>query len=459
MPASTLDAFHWQTQPEAAAWLDRQIANFLTLLPQSKHFSEQLRLETGTRMIDWVDHLVLPAATIRREELRAIGYVPEQRVYRHPGAMFPPVVVAEGGPVRAAIKVECVADFALAQGVSPRLDGAPWAVYRRAKIWDNERAELWAVERHGFAGFATPYQISTDAEVRLRHAEALLLRRRHFEDDEAAWKHLEKLLDASIADLGVDLTCDLFFSAERAYWQKRNRAAGVQKTRQDRLGLGWGNHDHHTYRSSRPHFARLIALFEKLGCTCRERFYAGRAAGWGAQVLEQARAGIVVFADVDLSPDELATDFAHEFLPRRQKLGTIGLWCALHGEAIFEAGMHHLECRFAFDEAQAQLQCSGIEIMPPFTDFPHLKQAFTRAELWPVRAERLQALVENKQLAKTQAAKIRRHGALGSHLEILERNDGFKGFNQQGISDIIKRTDPRQGNANSVAKRKAAAKS
>ena len=34
--------------------------------------------------------------------------------------------------------------------------------------------------------------------------------------------------------------------------------------------------------------------------------------------------------------------------------------------------------------------------------------------------------------------------ALGSHLENLERNDGFKGFNQQGVSDIIARTDPRR---------------
>ena len=36
-----------------------------------------------------------------------------------------------------------------------------------------------------------------------------------------------------------------------------------------------------------------------------------------------------------------------------------------------------------------------------------------------------------------------REGAIGSHLEILERNDGYKGFNQTGISQIIRRTDPR----------------
>jgi hypothetical protein len=32
-------------------------------------------------------------------------------------------------------------------------------------------------------------------------------------------------------------------------------------------------------------------------------------------------------------------------------------------------------------------------------------------------------------------------------LEILERNDGYKGFNQTGISEIITATDPRHANA------------
>ena len=38
------------------------------------------------------------------------------------------------------------------------------------------------------------------------------------------------------------------------------------------------------------HFARLIAFFEKLGFTCRERFYAGKDAGWVAQILDHPAA-------------------------------------------------------------------------------------------------------------------------------------------------------------------------
>jgi hypothetical protein len=153
---------------------------------------------------------------------------------------------------------------------------------------------------------------------------------------------------------------------------------------------------------------------------------------------------VVIFADVDLSPEEVAGDFAHSELAERDELGTVGLWCELHGEAFLEAGMHHLECQFDFDAARAQLAADGIETMAPFTDFPHLRQAFTKGEMWPVAEQRIERLLADGRITSEQADRFRREGALGSHMEILERNDGYKGFNQTGISEIITRTDPRR---------------
>jgi hypothetical protein len=82
--------------------------------------------------------------------------------------------------------------------------------------------------------------------------------------------------------------------------------------------------------------------------------------------------------------------------------------------------------------------------MAPFTDFPFLKQAFTTAEMWPVELRRIERLMADGRITSEQADRFRSEGALGSHLEILERNDGYKGFNQTGISEIIMRTDPRR---------------
>jgi hypothetical protein len=110
------------------------------------------------------------------------------------------------------------------------------------------------------------------------------------------------------------LACHYFFQEERRYWESRNRAAQVQKRRQDSLGLGWGNHDHHTFRCSREHFVDAVEFLTRLGFAKRERFYAGAEAGWGAQIAEQTNTGIVVFADVDLRPEETAVDFSSQRL-------------------------------------------------------------------------------------------------------------------------------------------------
>ena len=106
--------------------------------------------------------------------------------------------------------------------------------------------------------------------------------------------------------------------------------------------------------------------------------------------------------------------------------------------------MHHLECQFDFDAAREQLAKHGIETMAPFTDFPHLRQAFTKGETWQIEPARIERLLSAGRITTEQADRFRREGALGSHMEILERNDGYKGFNQTGISEIITRTDPRR---------------
>ena len=105
-----------------------------------------------------------------------------------------------------------------------------------------------------------------------------------------------KLAKKLVASLGQDLAAWVVCEVERDYWQSKNRAGQLQKARQDHLGMGWANHDHHTFRSSRRHFAKLVTLFELLGFQSRERFYAGKEAGWGAQIMENPRARLVLFS-------------------------------------------------------------------------------------------------------------------------------------------------------------------
>lgn len=445
-----LTAHSWKPQPEPARLVHRLLNECLDLSPFGAWLSRRMLAETGTRLLDWIDHFALPSSDPVLAELSVVGYVESkstsgESVWNHPEGLFPRLRVISGPARHLAIKVDSVTDFLFAQNLTDiPIAGAPWAPLRKAHVAQDRGIEVVVVERHGTLDFE-PSQASPDVcSIVALHYEQLLLRRRQFERDADGFAEANRLIDAAIAELGCDRACELFFKAERQYWQQRNRAGRIQLARQATLGLGWANHDHHTYRSSRETFVPLIAFLEKLGFQCRERFYAGREAGWGAQVIEHPVTGVTIFADVDLSPEELAQDFSHEPLPPRAELGTVGLWCALHGEAFLQAGMHHLECQFDFSATRDQLKAVGIETMPPFTDFPYLRQAFTRGEQWQVQPERVERLRAAGRITEAQAQQFLLQGALGSHLEILQRDDGYKGFNQNGINEIISATDPRR---------------
>ncbi len=449
---ATLTAHSWTPQPKPAQLVQRLLNECLDQSPFAAQLSQRMLQDTGTRLLDWIDHFGLSTGDALLAELPGVGYVPGvsiqgQPVWSHPEGLFPRLRPLREKKRQLAIKVSSVVDFLCAHQLTDvAIKGESFSPLRKACVAQGKEVDFWVVERHGTLDFEPTVGSSTvsNAALIVHHAEALLLRRRDFESDAAGFAHANKMIDAAIADLGRDRACDLFFTAERAYWQRRNRAGQIQVARQDKLGLGWANHDHHTYRSSRESFASLIAFLEKLGFECRERFYAGREAGWGAQVIEHPVTGVIIFADVDMSPEELAHDFSHEPLPPRDELGTVGLWCALHGEAFLQAGMHHLECQFDFAATRDQLKRAGIDTMPPFTDLPYLRQAFTRGEWWTVNPARVERLRVARKITDEQARQFLQQGALGSHLEILQREDGYKGFNQRGINEIISATDPRR---------------
>lgn len=47
-------------------------------------------------------------------------------------------------------------------------------------------------------------------------------------------------------------------------------------------------------------------------------------------------------------------------------------------------------------------------------------------------------------LSNEQGERFLDKGAVGSHLENIERREGYKGFNRKNVSTIIRQTDPRK---------------
>lgn len=430
--------FRFRPEPQAAAWVEQELQRAIEASPRLRELERRFQRDTSTRLRDFIERLAVP---VESETLTAHGFWEQRpRLWVHQGGLFP-VIEQHGAGTALYLRVEDVLAFARQNGIEAQPEGDALAPTRRLRVYDEGGTVTWVVERHG--GRLNDDLTQPDPGRVLLHRDAFRGRRRHFDDERAAFQHLAELAQRAVLDLGPAYASELFFAAEREYWQSRNDAGALQKERQDRLGLGWGNHDHHTYRSSREHFAALVRVLETLGMKCRERFYAGAEAGWGAQVLEHPETGAMVFADVDMSPDEVMIDFAHLGLEPRPALGTVGLWCKLHGEAIIEAGMHHLEGQFDFRAASDWFERNGGN-MAPFTSYSYLKQRFTTGQRWAVSPTRLRAALSRGWLTPDQAEVFLLDGAIGSHLEILERNFGFKGFNQRGISEIIAATDPRK---------------
>ncbi len=442
--------FEWPLCYEAENFILNRIEAFMERNAFARTLASRMRDETGTLILDWTDYLLLPASD--EEALRATGYTDDsladasdaQKQLWHPEAMLPRVLVAPTNakyPLALGIRPENVADFAGVHSITSEIEGATLSRFRRLVINDENGARFEAIERRGYRGYM-PEEPNLKSYLAAR--ELYRTRRRIWDDDTKGMQDAHERIGQMIELVGRDLACHLVFEEERRYWEKRNRAGTEQKRRQDTLGLGWANHDHHTFRSSRECFVDLIKAWEILGFHRRERYYAGAEAGWGAQIVEQPIEGIIIFNDVDLNPDEVEVDFSRNPLPAQPKLGTIGLWCGLHGESLLEAGMHHLECRFDHALLRDQLKEEGINTMKPFSDFPFLKQAFTEGERWSVRSVRAERLRKNGSITDAQFEEFTKNGAIGSHLENLQRKGGFKGFNQHAVSIIIAETDPRK---------------
>ncbi len=458
--------FDWKLWPETQACIDNWVTSALTGNAFAARLSERMCAETSTRFADWIDHIIviqrkgLPTELVRLGYGRSpLFYAVGTAVYAHEGGKFPRIVLVPGRDsepevdvVEVAIKVESLGAFSRAHDVGLEPVGYPIGPYRIARI-AGARTSLAVVERRGYLGFEPfPGDLAREGRMKPHAARDAMAafelwqgRRRRFDEDAEGFDVTETTLDRVLELCGSrDLACHLVFEAERDYWQSRNRAARVQKARQDRLGLGWANHDHHTFRCSRRFFPRVIRLFKKLGFTLRERFHAGANAGWGAQILEHPTTGVVIFADLDLATEEASADFAHLPLPELSKPNTVGLWVGLHGESILEGGMHHLEAQFDFDALRLALKTEeNVEVMTPFSDFAFLRQAFTAGERWPVSKHRADRLLALGWIDAGQHARFLSEGAIGSHLENLERRDGYKGFNQQSVSAILAATDPR----------------
>lgn len=441
--------YHWPRCPDADGFVRECLRRFLQSHRFAARLARQFQEKTSTEFISWTDHIILPKGKFNVSDLsKHYGFVIEPNVkgatgdvfLYHPYADLPRIIISSKEKnISCAIHVDQISDFQLAHDLSYPVEGEALSSFRILNIPEGKRS-FKVIERRGTRNYSPKSKLL--AKDYLWGVETWVNRKRNFEDEKKGTIATWELAKRIVKRLGSAVGSSAFLEAERMYWQKKNRAAKIQYARQQKLGLGWANHDHHTFRSSRSNFSTLIKTLMTFGFKKRERYHAGEESGWGAQIMEQPVAGLVIFADVDLTPKEVSIDFSSKALSNLKKPGTVGLWCALHGDSLLQAGMHHLEAQFDFDHLRASLSQNNVSTMPPFSDFPYLRQAFTKGEMWPVSPDKLEKLQKAGKISQEAVGEIMIKGAVGSHLENLQRREGFKGFNQRGVSDIIRDVNP-----------------
>jgi hypothetical protein len=440
------NSFDWQLYPNQEAFHEELVNKFLGRNQFARELAKRIWNHTSTRFFDWIDHMVFPESSFDISELIMLKYkenkdmelLSDTRMYNIPGSQLFPILIHPSDTIELVIHPENLRDFQKVWGTKAEISGKENAPYNMQEINRNNDHILKTCERRGYNGYVV--KESDDIDSYLFALDYFKSRKRETEEDLIS-------LDTQIKNISSTLDfgrmADAFFRAERIYWIERNSAGRNQKKLQDDVGLGWANRDHQAFRCSRKNFCKIVGIFESLGMEPRERFYAGEQAGWGAQVLEHPICTEAVFADVDLLPEESQWDFAHEGLQPQKVLGTVGLWVGLHGESILSAGFHHMAILVDYQKIEQQLPQQGIPVMAPFSSFPFLKQAFTKGEKWESHKEKLDSLLNSGSINKEQYLRFSTEGAIGGHVEIIERNSGFKGFNQDSVSAIITATDPR----------------
>src|SRR5690242_114948 len=88
---AALTAHTWTPQPEPARLVQRLLDECLTRSSFAARLSKRMLDETGTRLIDWIDHFSLPASDSVLRQLGDVGYVrgADGQSWEHPKGLFP----------------------------------------------------------------------------------------------------------------------------------------------------------------------------------------------------------------------------------------------------------------------------------------------------------------------------------------------------------------------------------
>ena len=96
----------WERQPAAERLVRELVDDLLGKCPGAASLARRMAEGTGTRFIDWVDHIARPADDAYAGRLIAAGFrLTDPDTYVHPAAVLPAIVFTRDVCLDVAIKV------------------------------------------------------------------------------------------------------------------------------------------------------------------------------------------------------------------------------------------------------------------------------------------------------------------------------------------------------------------
>src|SRR5881296_1395189 len=138
--------FDWPLCHDAENFILSGLEAFTKRNSFARRLEERMRSETGTLLLDWVDHVIVPRP--EQKAVRALGFVEDPlgetpahlEALWHPEAMLPRVLLeresrtAVASPAIVALRCESIADFIVAHGLTRECQGTPLSRYRRQLV-------------------------------------------------------------------------------------------------------------------------------------------------------------------------------------------------------------------------------------------------------------------------------------------------------------------------------------
>jgi hypothetical protein len=190
--------FDWPVAYEAELLLRTHVEAFLARNSVARVLASRMLAETGTDFYEWVDHFSAGGEYVA--ELLRLGFAEDDviaaagtKVFHHPRAMMPRVLVTQAGTVDGApasltIQPESVVDFAARNNVQAEVRGTFGARLRQIDVASENGACFRAVERLAERGFQIEPTLAVPASSLQLVQELWRMRRRDFDDDAAAWR-------------------------------------------------------------------------------------------------------------------------------------------------------------------------------------------------------------------------------------------------------------------------------